>query len=78
MNEGTITWLPIEDAPKDGTIILVFSPEEMPLGYCCVSWGSNMFGKPCWRMVHGGYRTGYSDGKEYTHFAHINPPKERG
>lgn len=64
--ETKIRWLPIEDAPKDGTRILVAG----------IANGAAYDGD--WDYVHSEWRGGkftLCGCMTPTHFAHINPPE---
>lgn len=72
-------WLPIADAPKDGTMILgcALGPWESKLDQFkapkAIRWGSfhpNSPGKTCWRDADG------KPMNHFTHFQHLpEPPK---
>jgi hypothetical protein len=68
-----LTWLPIEDAPKDGREVLLSYPSRtfgdahcvVINGYWSYGFGGS-FG--CWCSSY------YSDGDKPTHYAEFNPP----
>ena len=63
--KGTITWHNIEDAPKDGTHILI--------AYKWI-YGEKQYGvaNTWWNGDHWQH----CKGLEITHFAYINPPED--
>jgi hypothetical protein len=73
------TWLPIKDAPRDGSNILVWSSKPKLEGVYIVSWGvSEPFGvDPGWVTASEG--PGYSSEIEcITHYRPLPPPPGDG
>jgi len=70
-HKGTITWLPIKDAPRDGTLILVAGKAKTGSYY-------NSPDNKSWDFVYSKWENGkfiLTGCMNPTHFAYINPPE---
>lgn len=67
MSKGTITWLPIEDVPKDGTYVLAIEYPDMSMVYMVQNINDGD-----WYDMHNDYM---DNEPEFTHFAYINSPE---
>lgn len=54
-------WRPIEEAPRDGTWVLGYSPDGL---WARISWGRNRFGEKVWCSADYWWH----EGERFTHF----------